>query len=108
MARDSDLSAKRMHYEAKSSAYHSGNARDRRILRLVGGPNLRVLDVACGSGHIGVLLRAAGNTVAGCEISENAAREARKVLADVFVFDIEAAWPDVIRREAFDVVLLGE
>jgi SAM-dependent methyltransferase len=44
----------------------------------------------------------------GCEISEAAGREARNVLDEVHVFDIEADWPEPLRRTPFDVVVLGE
>src|SRR5688572_4056564 len=101
-------SDKRRHYEDKSARYYSSSVRDERILRFTGGPGLRVLDAACGSGHIGALLRARGNRVIGCEISENAAAEARKVLDEVHVFDIEERWPDAVLKEPFDVIVLGE
>ena len=52
MANHVEPSAKTQHYEAKSSGYHSSSDRDRRILELVGGPGLRVLDAACGPGHV--------------------------------------------------------
>ncbi len=88
--------------------YSASGRRSERLLSLVGGPALRVLDVACGPGHLGALIRAAGNHVTGVEISDAAAQEARRVLDDVLVFDIEGRWPDHLASASFDVVVLGE
>jgi 2-polyprenyl-3-methyl-5-hydroxy-6-metoxy-1,4-benzoquinol methylase len=103
-----DERAKQQHYEQKSAGYSASGRRSERMLKLVGGPGLRVLDVACGPGHIGKLLRERGNRVVGAEISESAASEARRVLDEVHVFDIEADWPLELAEATFDVVLLGE
>jgi SAM-dependent methyltransferase len=100
--------ARQLHYEQKSAGYQSSSARDSRILELVGGPGLRVLDVACGPGHIGAQIRERGNYVVGTEISESAAAKARQVLDEVRVLDLESPWPDALRAKPFDVVLLGE
>jgi SAM-dependent methyltransferase len=78
------------------------------VLELVGGPGLRVLDVACGPGHIGAQIRQRGNHVVGVEISEAAAAEARRVLDAAHAFDIEGDWPEALRAEPFDVIVLGE
>jgi 2-polyprenyl-3-methyl-5-hydroxy-6-metoxy-1,4-benzoquinol methylase len=96
------------HYEQKSTGYSAGSARKDRVLQLVGGPGLRVLDVACGSGHLGERIREHGNRVVGVEIAESSAAEARRVLDEVHVFDIEQPWPTLLREAPFDVVVLGE
>ena len=108
MANHVEPSAKTQHYEAKSSGYHSSSDRDRRILELVGGPGLRVLDAACGPGHVGAVMRGAGNRVVCAELSASAAAEARKVLEEVHVLDLEEPWVPVLGAETFDVVFLGE
>jgi SAM-dependent methyltransferase len=100
--------ARQAHYDAKSSAYTSGSTRSLRIVDLVGGPNLRVLDVACGPGHIGAQIRQRGNTVVGIEVSSSAAAEAATKLDEVHSFDIEAPWPDHVVQRTFDVVVMGE
>ncbi|HVY27454.1 MAG TPA: class I SAM-dependent methyltransferase [Polyangiaceae bacterium] len=100
-------SAKEGHYAQKSRGYHIGSARAERVLDLVGGPGYHVLDVACGGGHIGALIRERGNTVVGAEISEAAAAEARPLLDSVHVFDIESPWPSLGEKK-FDRIVLGE
>jgi SAM-dependent methyltransferase len=77
-------------------------------LELVGGPGRRVLDVACGPGHIGALIRQRGNYVVGTEISSSAAEEARRVLDEVLVLDIEGSWPTDLQSRPFDAIVLGE
>lgn len=100
--------ARKAHYDAKSAAYTSGSTRSGRILELVGGPGRRVLDVACGPGHIGALIREKGNYVAGVEVSEAASAEAATKLDAVHTFDIEGPWPSHLMDQSFDVVVLGE
>lgn len=100
-------SAKEGHYAQKSRGYHAGSARAERVLELVGGPGRHVLDVACGAGHIGALIRERGNSVIGAEISEAAAAEARPLLDEVYVFDIESPWPSLGAKK-FDRIVLGE
>jgi 2-polyprenyl-3-methyl-5-hydroxy-6-metoxy-1,4-benzoquinol methylase len=86
-----------------------GHTRARRILELIGDtPGLKVLDVACSRGYLGQRIKEKGNHVSGIEISGSAAREAEKVLDKVHVFDIEQPWPDHLRQEQFDVVVLAE
>ena len=100
--------ARHVHYDTKSAAYGSGSTRTGRILELVGGPGRRVLDVACGPGHIGEQLRSRGNYVVGVEVSAAAAQEARTKLDEVHSFDVEDPWPAEVLEQSFDVVVLGE
>lgn len=99
---------KKAHYERKSPGYSSSSSRSERVAVLVGGPGLRVLDLACGPGHLGAVLRQHGNYVVGCEISEAASAQARNVLDEVYSFDIEGEWPARLAERPFDVVVLGE
>lgn len=97
--------SKAEHYKGK--VYGMGHTRLRRILDLVGKkPGQRVLDVGCASGRLGNEVKKFGNYVVGVEISPVAAEEARKVLAQVFAFDIEKPWPDIGGQ--FDLVILPE
>jgi SAM-dependent methyltransferase len=100
--------SRRAHYDRKSAAYGAGSTRTGRILELVGGPGRRVLDVACGPGHIGSRIRELGNHVVGVEVSAEASEAAKAVLDEVHSFDIEGPWPDNVLGQSFDVIVLGE
>lgn len=79
-----------------------------RILGLLGKPGQRVLDVGCGRGHLGKLIRERGNWVGGIELSSNAAGLARKELDAVWNFDTEGPWPADLQKGDFDLVVLSE
>src|SRR3989344_9019186 len=97
------------HYEKKSPAYGIGHTRRNRILKLVGNiSGKRILDVGCARGYLGRIIREKGNYVAGIEISSEAANEARKVLDEVHVMNIEQSWPESLQRESFDVAIIAE
>lgn len=96
------------HYKDRISVYGMGHTRRDRMLSLAGGPGLRILDVACASGSFGALLKARGNWVAGVELSEQGAVQARQRLDQVWSFDIERPWPDEAAREPFDLIIFGE
>lgn len=73
----------------------AGNARGKKIL-----------DIGCATGYLGRHLKEAGNKVVGIEISAPAAEEARKVLDDVHVFDIDNKWPTI--EVEFDLAIAAE
>jgi 2-polyprenyl-3-methyl-5-hydroxy-6-metoxy-1,4-benzoquinol methylase len=78
--------------EAKPRGYY-GNAREDLVAALP-RPLGRVLDVGCGEGGVGRLLRAEGATaVAGIEINEQAAEQAREALDTVAVGGVEEVLP---------------
>jgi SAM-dependent methyltransferase len=104
----SPLRGRKLHYEQKSTGYYSQTERERRVLKLVGGPGLRVLDVGCAGGHLGKVVQEDGNVVDGVDLSDSAAEKARGILNAVFVFDIEAAWPAEVANGSYDVAILGE
>ncbi len=66
---------------------------------------LRVLDVGCGAGSLGGIIKNYGNYVAGVTISKEEAAIARKKLDKVFVFDVEKKLP---KLGAYDVILFGD
>ena len=73
------------------------------------GANKRVLDIGCGTGDLGELLTAMGNTTTGFEIDEQKAQEARGHLARVEVGDLESTdLGAVFEPAAFDVIIFGD
>lgn len=94
------------HYQEKSLHYGVANTRLRKIMELVGNVSgKRVLDIGCARGYIGALIKERGNFVAGIEISRPAAEEAKKVLDEVYVCDIERDCPSL---NNFDLAILPE
>ncbi len=84
----SRVSSSRSKQESKPVSYYA-NARD-NLARLVPPRSKRVLDVGCGQGLTGALLRSSlGAEVVGIEIHEEIAREASKHLDRVLTGDIE-------------------
>jgi SAM-dependent methyltransferase len=82
-----------------------GDERAQLFRRLVGGPDLRVLDLGC---RYGTLTQAylEGNRVAGVDVDREALAEAAKL-------GIETHWADLDERfpfgdDVFDVVVAGE
>lgn len=79
-----------------------------RILALSKGTGMRVLDVGCGRGHLGQLIRGNGNWVGGIEVSHEAAEIARQSLDAVWSFDIQGQWPAELQRGDIDCVVISE
>ena len=98
----------KQYYENKSINYGISHTRRRKILELIGGSDMHVLDVACASGYLGERIKRAGNHVAGLEISEVAAQKARQVLDAVFVGDIQDDWPVELPSEGYDLIVMAE
>src|SRR5687767_5646164 len=102
-------SFREQHYAEKSLRYGAAHTRRARILDLARGyRNARILDIGCARGYLGARLKEQGNYVAGIEISESAAAEARKVLDAVHVLDLERAWSQHLSGERFDCVIAAE
>jgi SAM-dependent methyltransferase len=66
----------------------------------------RVLDVGCGAGHLGRLLRERGHIVTGVELVPEAAAEARQWLDEVATADVEAGLP--FAPGSFDAVIFAD
>lgn len=98
---------KQLHYQNKSLGYGIGQTRLRKILELAGDARgKKILDVGCATGYLGRRLKEIGNKVVGVEISVPAAEEARKILDQVHIFDIENRWPAL--GGGFDLVIAAE
>ena len=103
------MKSKEIHYQSKSLNYGVSHTRLKRVLSLLGNkPGRRILEVGCASGRLGREIKKLGHYVAGVEISEPAANEAKKVLDEVYVFDVENEWPSEVLNQKFDVVILPE
>ena len=97
------------HYETKSLNYGVSHTRLERVLSLLGDkPGQRVLEVGCASGRLGREIKKLGHYVAGVEISESAANEAKKVLDEVYIFNVEDEWPEKLSSQKFNIVVLPE
>ena len=66
----------------------------------------RVLDVGCGAGHLGRLLKERGHHVTGIELVPEVAAEAAKCLDAVVLVDVESELP--FHPASFDAVVLAD
>jgi 2-polyprenyl-3-methyl-5-hydroxy-6-metoxy-1,4-benzoquinol methylase len=79
------------------------------FLQLIDPRGLRVLDLGCGGGHNGALLKKAGaREVIGVERDPGAAREARRRLDRVVECDLAELDPDDLGDEPFDAILASD
>lgn len=73
------------------------------------GEKKRVLDVGCTSGYVSAPFKDAGHYVVGIDIADKPISEAKKVLNEAYVVDIEHyPWPKEIEGKKFDLIILGE
>ncbi len=85
------------------------NAAKPAFLDLIDARGLRLLDLGCGGGHNGALLKQAGaREVVGIELDEGAAAEARKRLDAVYVCDLTRLDLSPLGDEPFDAVLASD
>ena len=89
-------------YEFKPDEYSS----HMKILKLVRGANLKILDVGCATGYLAKELQKKGHTVYGIEANAEAAKEAKKYCNKVLVGDIETI--KISFNERFDVIIMGD
>ena len=79
------------------------------FLQLIDPRGLRVLDLGCGGGHNGALLKRAGaREVVGVELDPGAAAEARKRLDRVIECDLAKLEPADLGDEPFDAILASD
>lgn len=94
-------------YEAKRDVYgdapRADNAHAKILARM--GTGADVLEVGCGSGHLGGAIRALGNRVTGIEIAASAARDASSRLDHVLTGSLEDPAFVLPSPSSFDVVL---
>ncbi|MEK7515156.1 MAG: class I SAM-dependent methyltransferase [Patescibacteria group bacterium] len=92
-------------YEEKSVTYGISTTRRNNIMKLVGGPHLRVIDIACSRGYLGKLIKERGNYVAGVDVSHAAVEYAKQVLDDAYELDIQGDWPEHLANQSFDLAV---
>ena len=79
------------------------------FLQLIDPRGLRVLDLGCGGGHNGAMLKKAGaREVVGVERDPGAAREARKRLDRVVECDLGELDPAELGDQPFDAILASD
>jgi 2-polyprenyl-3-methyl-5-hydroxy-6-metoxy-1,4-benzoquinol methylase len=79
------------------------------FLQLIDPRGLRVLDLGCGGGHNGAMLKKAGaREVVGVERDPGAAAEARKRLDRVVQCDLAQLDPGDLGEEPFDAILASD
>lgn len=95
-------------YEGKATTYFS-NARSDFVRLLPRDTTARVLEIGCGTGATGALAMARGRAghYAGVELMETVAAQAREVLPEVHVGDVERMEFDW-QPAAFDALILSE
>lgn len=76
------------------------------VAALVPAASHRVLDVGCGAGHLGRLLKERGHHVTGLELVPEAAAEASRCLDRVVTADVEAGFP--FDAGSFDAVVFAD
>lgn len=103
------MSTKESHYEAKASTYGIGHTRRRKILELLDSiSHATILDIGCARGYLGAKLRERDNVVVGLDISASVVAQARDVLDEAYVADIEQALPTEVASRQFDAVVMAE
>lgn len=95
-------------YESKGATYFGGARRD-IVEDLPTGRNLKVLEVGCGRGGTGALAKSSGRaaTYVGIELDPGAAKEARTLLDDVIVANVETLELP-FAPQSFDVLVFSE
>lgn len=81
---------------------NSGNT---DVLSLVNGDHLQVFDVGCGAGSIARRLVEKGHIADGVTISAKELEEARKVLRNGYLYNLENGLPQEIPDNSYDVVI---
>ena len=96
------------HYE-KKTGYRPSHTRAHKTLELLSGlpKGAKVLDIGCGDGSFGAMLRDQGFVVHGCDIALSAIKEAEKQLDHAMVIDIESENLTKLGSD-FDAVIAGE
>jgi 2-polyprenyl-3-methyl-5-hydroxy-6-metoxy-1,4-benzoquinol methylase len=96
-------------YDKKSKEYCLGLDSEnihQKILQLI-NKNQTILDIGCATGYLGAEIKKKGNRVYGVEISEKMAKEAKKILDEIVIGnieEIELPWPE----KFFDIIICAD
>ncbi len=99
------------YYDQKVDYDKIGNGRRRGIEKLIGPiDGLIILDIGCGRGHLGAMLKKRGSVkVFGVDISNDAIGEAKQVLDGAYIANLESdAIPSEIMSQHFDFIVISE
>ncbi|NJE12847.1 class I SAM-dependent methyltransferase [Thermococcus sp. LS2] len=103
----------KIYYEDKALIYslnlsrYSGHYKILKFIEALNKKPLTILDVGCATGYFGAKLKEMGHKVYGVEISEKAGLEAKKLLDDVIIGDIEEIDLPYPERY-FDVIICAD
>lgn len=96
-------------YYNKKEQYSPSGERVRRVVQILGDriEGKKILDIGCGDGTMGKVLKEKGAIFFGTDISKKAVEKAAHVLDKAFVLDVEGGDLSVIDGD-FDVVIASE
>ena len=95
----------------KDKVYKIGGYRKTVILGCITKPGAQVLDIGCGDGELGMLIKEkTKGIVHGVEVSPASVKEAQSKIDTVFCFDIEKAdaWPSELFSENYNYIVISE
>lgn len=95
----------------KEKVYKIGGYRKTAILNFIDKTNPKVLDIGCGDGELGeIIKKQKGGVVHGIDISEASVRESSIKLDKTFCVDIEKkeAWPAELLENTYDYIVISE
>jgi len=94
----------------KNKVYKIGGFRKKAILNFIKKDNPRVLDIGCGDGELGEVIKKNKNGIVyGIEISEAAAETAKKKIDKVFLCDlISENVSEELKKTKFDYIIITE
>lgn len=97
------------YYQTKSLLYGMSKKREEKLFEIL-GKNIKgkhILDLGCSTGYFGAKLKKQGGYVVGVDISKKAVGEAKKVLNEALVLDLnEGNLP--FPSKMFDIVIAAE
>lgn len=97
------------YYQSRSLGYGISKVREEKLITLLGKDiqDKAILDIGCSTGYFGAQLMKKGAKVTGIDISTKAIKEAKKVLTEAKVVDLnEGKLP--FKNKVFDSIIASE